>query len=84
MTRWFGNMLAYNSVITYVGSLSNDTTNKKNMLKAGGACWALSAANNIYNVRKKHQKEDRGWANAAVQAGVAGLMLYRGFQNRDK
>ena len=83
-TRWFGNMLVYNSALMYVASLSNDSTNKKNMLKAGGAAWAGVAAQNIYNVRKKHQKEDRGWGNAAVAAGMAGLMLWRGFEKRDK
>ena len=84
MTRWFGNMLACNSLITFVGSRSNDLDNKKLLLKTHGVCWALSAANNVYNVRKKHQKEDRGWGNAAVQAGMAGIMLWRGFQKGDK
>jgi hypothetical protein len=52
--------------------------NKKDLMTAMGACWGASAANSAWNTHKKHQKKDEGWANAAVQAGMCGLLLWRG------
>jgi hypothetical protein len=54
--------------------------NKKDLMTAMGACWGASAVNSAWNAHKGHQKEKEGFANAAVQATLAGVLLYRGLR----
>jgi hypothetical protein len=78
LARWFGLAMLQNTTAVLAAS-RGDPTSHKDMLKAAGACWASAAANTAWNAHKKHQKEKEGWANAALQAGVAGVLLWRGF-----
>jgi hypothetical protein len=78
MARWFG-LLTLNNTALVLAASGADAASKKRILKTNGACWAAAALHSSFNAHKKHQKEELAWANAAFQAGVAGVLLWKGF-----
>jgi hypothetical protein len=80
--RWLGLSLLQQTALTFAASQAG--VNKKDMMTAMGACWGAAAAHSAYNTHKKYQKKDEGWGNTAVQAGMAGLLLWRGLRKEDK
>jgi hypothetical protein len=56
------------------------TKTKKNLLKVNGAAWALAAAHTLYNVQEGFQKDDVSYATVAVQATMAAVCLWKGFE----
>lgn len=81
--RWLGLSMLSTTAATFVGSRAGSTTQKE-MLKAASVCWGASAANSAWNAHKEHEKKEVAWTNAAVQAGMMGLMLWRGLAKDGK
>lgn len=53
---------------------------KKNLLKVNGTAWALAAAHTLYNVQEGVQKDDVSYATVAVQATMAAICFWKGFE----
>ena len=61
-----------------LAAANKDSATKKEFLKVNGGIWGAAAALSAYNASKGHQKEKNTWTIAAAQAGMAGVMLWRG------
>ena len=56
----------------------------KNSLKVAGGGWLAAAAHTLWNAGENVQKQDISYATAAGQAVMAGLCLWRGFEDTEE
>eukprot|EP00877_Chromochloris_zofingiensis_P007908 jgi/Chrzof1/3370/Cz12g22190.t1 len=85
LTRIVGTASLNAAVTTLAVALSDGSLDaKRNALKGQALTWGICAAESAYEVHNKNINRDRGIANAVVQAGIAGVCLWKSGLLREK
>ena len=83
--QWVGHAVASEAASVLAVAMTKDVTlkTKKNLLKVQGVIWGSLAAYNLCNLQEGPLKKDKAYASAeaAGQAALAALCLWKGFED---